>query len=352
MDRLCAPRLSLDLLRGFRAAARQLSFTRAAQELFVTQGAISREVRTLEEQLGRPLFRRVNRALQLTEAGQDLFAAVDQALALIDAAATRVASTSRTLSVTTTVALASTWLVPRLPSFAQRHPEVDMRLVASNDALDLERENLDLAIRFVPLGMAPPSDEKLFDYLQFPVCAPALAADPARPLRESEHLAQHVLLDFETVLYGRPWYDWSQWFGAQGLRGLKGAGWLRFSHYDQVIEAALKGSGVAVGKLPHLAQHLRDGRLVAPLGEHGVARLGAFYIERTGTASTAEAQAFLGWLREEVERDARHEPAAVAHSPAPDAGNAASSHASAAPIAQNAPSGPPRHRRTTRRTLP
>lgn len=352
MDRVRVPRLSLDLLRGFRAAARQLSFTRAAQDLFVTQGAISREVRTLEEQLGRPLFRRVNRALQLTQAGQDLYAAVDEALALIDAAAARVAGASRTLSVTTTVALASTWLVPRLPSFVRRHPEIDMRFVASNDALDLEREQLDLAIRFVPLGMAPASDEKLFDYLQFPVCTPALAADPARPLREGADLARHVLLDLETVVYGRPWLDWSQWLGAQGLRGLNGAGWLRFSHYDQVIEAALKGSGVAVGKLPHLAQHLRDGRLVAPLGAGGVARLGAFYIERAGGATSAESDAFVRWLRDEIALDAQVERPLGARPPAERDRAGTSAHAAAAAIAQNALLDPAPPRRTTRRSPP
>src|SRR5512139_1216140 len=142
MDGMRVPRLSLDLLRGFRAAARHLSFTRAAQELFVTQPAVSREIRTLEAQLGRPLFRRVNRALQLTPAGQELYAAVDEALALIEAATARVVGVGQSLSVTTTVALASTWLVPRLPRFAQLHPEIDMRFVASNDAVDLEREHV------------------------------------------------------------------------------------------------------------------------------------------------------------------------------------------------------------------
>jgi DNA-binding transcriptional LysR family regulator len=252
MDRVRTPRLSLDLLRGFRAAARHLSFTRAAQELFVTQPAISREIRTLEEQLGQPLFRRVRRSLQLTQAGQDLLRAVEDGLGMIDAATTRIAGSSRTLAVTTTVALASTWLVPRLPRFAGLHPEIDMRFVASNDWLDLAREDLDIAIRFVPDSMGPHTGDKLFEYEQFPVCSPTLAKDRERPLREVADLARHVLLDFETVLYQRPWYDWTQYLGAMKLRGLKGAGWLRFSHYDQVIEAAVKGSGVAVGKRPHL----------------------------------------------------------------------------------------------------
>jgi DNA-binding transcriptional LysR family regulator len=281
-----------------------LSFTRAAHELFVTQSAISHQIKTLEEQIGRPLFRRVNRALELTHTGEELFRAIDEALTLIDNATQRVAGPWRTLSVTTTVALASTWLVPRLPRFAEVHPEIDLRMVSTNEAIDLKREHIDLAIRFAKLEMAAPSQDKLFDYLQFPVCSPALARNRRRPLRVATDLARHVLLDFETIVYGRPWYDWQQWFKAMQLRSIKGAGWLRFSHYDQVIEAAKKGSGVAVGKWPHLCDHLRDGALVAPFGASGTATVGAFFVEMQEAAPREPADAFVAWLRAEAKRDA------------------------------------------------
>jgi DNA-binding transcriptional LysR family regulator len=201
--------------------------------------------------------------------------------------------------------LASTWLVPRLPRFAQLHPEIDMRFVASNDAIDLEREHIDIAIRYVPSGAATPSQDKLFDYEQFPVCSPAFAKDRARPLRTPADLSKHVLLDFETVVYGRPWYDWKQWFDAMKLRGAKGSGWIRFSHYDQVIEAAINGSGVAIGKRPHLSHHLRKGVLVAPLGAQGVARLGAFYVEVSGSAQSDVADTFVKWLHDEAQQDTK-----------------------------------------------
>ncbi len=143
MERRRQPRLSLDLLRGFRAAARHLSFTRAAQELHVTQSAISREIKTLENQIGRPLFQRVHRALRLTRAGEELYRATDDALALIDAAANRIAGSGSALAVTTTTALASLWLAPRLPRFYHLHPGIDVRITASNDKPDLEREHID-----------------------------------------------------------------------------------------------------------------------------------------------------------------------------------------------------------------
>ena len=304
MDRQRSPRLSLDLLRGFCSAARHLSFTHASRELFVTQSAISHQIKTLEEQLGRPLFRRVNRALELTETGAELYRAIDQALTLIDNATQRAGGPWRTLSVTTTVALASTWLVPRLPRFAKLHPEVDLRVVATNDVVDLKRDQIDVAIRFATLDMKPPSDDKLFDYRQFPVCAPSLARRRRDALRTPADLARQVLLDFETILYGRPWYDYERWFEAMRLRRIKGTAWLRFSHYDQVIEAARNGSGVAIGKWPHLSEHLRSGTLVAPLGEAGTATVGAFYLEVLDTAPREAADSFVAWLRSEAKRDA------------------------------------------------
>ena len=243
------PRLSLDLLRGFRAAARHLSFTRAARELNVTQPAVSREIKALETQLGQPLFRRVNRALQLTQAGEELYRVADEALAMIDTAAERLAGAGRTLvSLTTTPALASTWLAPLLPGFALREPAVDVRVVASNDAVDLEREHLDLALRYVPPWADTPSGERLVDYMIFPACAPTYLRAHGHRLSAPADLAHHVRLDYETVLYGKTWYDWGHWFDALGLPAIKPAGTMRFSHYDQVIAAVCTGGSVAIGK--------------------------------------------------------------------------------------------------------
>ena len=285
MDRrIRASRLSLDLLKGFEAAARHLSFTRAAQELFLTQSAVSREIKTLEQQLGQPLFERVNRGLRLTDAGQTLYRAVADALLLIEQATGRLASTrtTETLTVTTSVPLASMWLVPRLQRFFELYPNIDVRSVASNETLDLERERLDLAVRWVAPGAVAAGAESPFD------------------------LSRHVILDFDTVTGRGPWSDWQQWLAGMKLMGLKPAGTLRFSHFDQVTQAALNGSGVAMGRSPHNARHLREGLLVAPFGPK--ARLGfgcyvAVIAERS--KDRAIVRKFLSWLRAEVAEDRR-----------------------------------------------
>lgn len=304
MNERRTPRLSLDLLRGFRAAARHLSFTRAAQELFVTQSAISHEIKALEQQLGTMLFRRSNRTLHLTQAGQELLHAVDEALSLVDAAAERIAGSSPTFAVTTTVPFASMWLGPRLPRFTRLHPGFNMRLVASNDRLDLEREHIDVALRYAPRDTEPLSTDKLCDYRVFPVCSPALAHDRRRPIRTVADLSRHVLLDLETAAGGRPWYDWKLWLDAKGMGTVKAAGSLRFSHYDQVIDAAIEGNGVAMGKWPHLTQHIKNGVLVAPLGDESAAITGSLYIVVAKRAPSDIASSFSAWLHSELARDA------------------------------------------------
>lgn len=305
MERRRQPRLSLDLLRGFRAAARHLSFTRAAQELHVTQSAISREIKTLENQIGRPLFQRVHRALRLTRAGEELYRATDDALALIDAAANRIAGSGSALAVTTTTALASLWLAPRLPRFYHLHPGIDVRITASNDKPDLEREHIDIAIRAVTRGADTPNGERLVDCDIFPVCSPALARDRAHPLRHPADLVHHVRLDYETARDGRPWSEWDVWFDAMKIPAIEPASTLRFfSHYDQLIPAVIGGNGVAMGARPHLTHYLRDGVLCAPFGLEMAVNVSTFFVVlRHEVAGSDTVQAFVAWLRSEVRRD-------------------------------------------------
>lgn len=307
MDRKTrASRLSLDLLKGFEAAARHLSFTRAAKELFLTQSAVSREIKTLEQQLGQPLFVRGNPGLRLTDAGQTLYRAVAEALLLIEQATGRLGSTqtTETLTVTTSVPLASMWLVPKLQRFFELYPDIDVRSVASNETLDLERERLDLAIRWIGPGAVTAGAEHLFDVEIFPVCAPRLARDRTRPLKIPADLSSHVILDFDTATGRGPWSDWQLWLAGMKLEGLKSAGTLRFSHFDQVTQAAINGSGVAIGRSPHNVRHLREGLLVAPFGSEERLVFGCYaavIAERSKNRPIVGK--FLSWLRDVVNED-------------------------------------------------
>jgi DNA-binding transcriptional LysR family regulator len=299
-----APRLSLDLLRGFRAAARHLSFTRAAQELFVTQSAISREIKTLEEQIGQPLFARVHRTLTLTPAGTELYRAADDALTQLDAITDRLRGATSTMTVATTPALASLWLAPRLPAFYRQWPGVDVRIVASNDRPDLDRDRLDIAIRFVNAGDDAPDAEELIACQSFPVCSPVLASDRRCPIKTPVDLAGHVRLDYESVRDGRRFSEWDFWFDAMGIRPVSPAGTLRFPQFDQTIPAVIDGAGIAIGVLPHLNRQLDDGQLCAPFGPEAIARRGTFFIVKRGDLVVTDAvNGFIAWLRGEASRD-------------------------------------------------
>jgi DNA-binding transcriptional LysR family regulator len=312
MNKSRVPRISLDLLRGFHAAARHLSFTRAASELCVTQPAISREVKTLEDQLGQPLFRRVNRRLELTKAGETLSRCADEVFGLIDAAVRDVAGASRSFSVTASVPFASLWLGPRLPAFAHAHPEIDLRVAASNDVDNLDRARLDVAIRYFPHGKAPRDADRLCDYMMFPICSKAFARSVAQPLATCADLAGQVLLDFETIIDGRRWSDWDKWRDALHPVPARAKRVLRFSHYDQVIRAVATDGGIAIGKWPHLADELRRGVVHAPLGAAAVASLGGLYaVVSASSATNAAARGFVQWLKTELAKDARRMPPAL-----------------------------------------
>ncbi|HEU0203197.1 MAG TPA: transcriptional regulator GcvA [Burkholderiaceae bacterium] len=296
---------SLDLLKGFESAARHSSFTRAAEELFVTQSAVSRQVKALEEQLGVPLFKRDTRTLVLTEAGQMLFASVTDILRTLDDTVTRIgaADLERRLTVTTTVSLASVWLVPRLSLFRAAHPGIAVHLVATNDLLHLERSQIDLAIRLSITDHVPSNAMPLIGEKVFPVCSPQLLNDPTRPLRRPEDLAHHVLVHFDEAAGRYPSLTWSRWLATRGLGSLQPAGLAGFNLYDHVIQAALAGSGVALGRSPLVNDLLRRGVLVEPFAERSETGFQYYVVVAEASAERAAVNAFIGWLKEQLACD-------------------------------------------------
>jgi DNA-binding transcriptional LysR family regulator len=292
---------SLDLLQGFEAAARHLSFTMAGEELFLTQSAVSRQIKDLEEQLGVPLFHRRHRALALTQAGQQFYAAAAQVLTTMRTATSRLKAQtgSRALSVTTTASFAAMWLIPRLAGFRRTHPGVDVRITADTRVQDLERDGFDLAVRHGPAALAGANAVRLFGERVFPVCSPKLLKKIA--LRAPADLQNHTLLQYDDPDARHPWLHWRSWLEVAGIPDLKPAGTLSFSGYEQIIPAAVAGHGVALGRMPLLKDMLAAKDLVAPFKSSAADPARAYYVVVSrNAAGRPEVDGFVAWLKEEA----------------------------------------------------
>ncbi len=299
----------LELLPAFEAAARHLSFTQAGAELSLTQSAVSRQIQSLEDSLGCRLFERRTRALLLTEQGQGLYRVAQEVLQQVHDSAEklRAVPVARTVTVTTTPGFASLWLIPRLAGFTGAHPDIDVRISASYQLVRLERSGVDLAIRYAAVDSLP-GQNPLFGEEMMPVCSPALAADPARPLVRPGDLAHHVLLHLDDERAS--WLDWNLWLHAFGLKDFKPAGALHFSSYDQVIQAAVAGQGIALGRFPLVRRMLREKQLAAPFGKAVASSRAYFLVRSSRSGAKPDVAEFAEWLLQETGRDALPAPAA------------------------------------------
>jgi len=305
MDRARDLPVSLDALRGFEAAARLLSFTAAARELFVTQSAVSRQVQHLEEQLGVKLFHRRTRALQLTEPGALYFREVARALQqLREATATVRAPANPVITVTTTVTFASLWLVPRLTRFQASHSDIAIHVAAENAVRSLDRDGLDLAVRYSGHDLAGEGALRLFGERVAPVCSPEFAKKRG-PIRSPEDLLRMPLLHFEDPDVATPWLSWEVWLEAMRVRNPKVPRGLRFSHYDQLVQAASAGQGIGLGRFPIVQRLLNEGGLVTPLRSNREANLAQnrayWLIVAPHAQNRPEVKTFVRWLRREAQ---------------------------------------------------
>jgi LysR family transcriptional regulator, glycine cleavage system transcriptional activator len=292
---------SLDLLRGFEAAARLLSFTEAAAELFVTQSAVSKQVQQLEEQLGVKLFERRTRALLLTEAGDRYHREVSKALALLREATNAVrAQTSPVVRVTTTVTFASLWLVPRLAQFQAEHGDIAVHIVADNTVRDIERHGLDVAIRYCPQEAAGAGAICLFGEQVAPVASPKLLK--GRRIQTPEDLLQLPLIDIDDPNSTTIWLSWKVWCEAMKLERPREGHSLTFSHYDQIMQAAIAGQGVALGRFPLIGPLLAERKLVIPLKDKRFATRSnrAYWLIESPAARRDEVKVFTDWVQAEA----------------------------------------------------
>lgn len=294
------PRLPpLDLMVAFEAAARHLSFTRAAAERFVTQSAMSRQIAALEDALGVPLFQRRHRALVLTAEGQRLFATCSAVLAQLRATVAEIRAPARreVLSLTTTPGLASLWLIPRLPRFTRQHPGVDVRLDASFERRSLPAEGFDIAIRYGRVGAT--EGVALFAEAMQPVCSPALLQG-GPPLRTPADLRLHTLLQMAmSPEPGMP-LEWAPWLQAMGLDDFEPAASLTFSGYGEAVAAAVAGQGVALGRRPLIDDLLKSGQLVAPFADRMASPRGYYLVVEASAQARPAVQALQRWLLDEA----------------------------------------------------
>jgi LysR family glycine cleavage system transcriptional activator len=250
----------LDFLRGFVAVGRRMSVTLAAEDLCLTQSAVSRQIHSLEEVLRVKLLTRGYRSIGLTPEGEVLFRAADAALHQLQDVCGELTSSvdRRPVTITTSIGVAGLWLLPRLGRFQSRHPHVDVRVAATSKVLDLRTETVDLAIRYCTEDDAPPGSKTLFGERLSPVAHPSLGLGE---LTAEDAIATNVLLDFEHP--NHPWLGWQDRLSSMGLESLQPKAVLRFNQYDQLIYAAAAGQGIALGRLSLLRPMLDDGRLVA-----------------------------------------------------------------------------------------
>ncbi len=292
----------LDLLEAFEAAARHLSFTRAADELSLTQSAVSRQIAALEARLNVPLFQRLHRALRLTEAGQQLQTAAAAVLQQLHSvtAQLRQEQQQKTVLLTTTPGFAGLWLIPRLSAFTATHADVDVRISVSLSLVNLDRDGVDLAVRYGPKSSASPAAVQLFGEVMTPVCSPALRKRSGKPLKRPEDLQHHTLLHAAHDNAQLP--DWSLWLRAMHIEQLKPAGALHFSDYDQMMNAAVRGQGVALGRFPLIEGLIKERKLVTPFSQKLASPMGYHLLRSTSSAAKPEVSDFVAWLLDEAAR--------------------------------------------------
>jgi LysR family glycine cleavage system transcriptional activator len=282
---------SLNAMRAFEAAARHLSFSRAADELHVTKAAVSHQVKALEDELGLPLFRRLNRALMLTDAGQTLYPAVSEALAIMGTAVARLKRQDQAggLTVTMLDSFAAIWLVPRLGRFRTLHPEIDVRISTSDDSVDFSQSDVDLAIRYGAGRWPGVHAERIMTEEIFPVCAPAL-------LERGPRLEKPADLNNHTLLHDYGLETWRRWLTAVGATDVDAERGPHYHHSNLVLQAAEQGDGVALARSVLAADALASGRLVRPFDIILPAEYAYYVVCPPDHLKRPKVKAFRDWL--------------------------------------------------------
>jgi DNA-binding transcriptional LysR family regulator len=291
--------ISAGHLRAFEAVARHLNFRAAADEMALTQSAVSRQIQALEEEVGVSLFLRHTRAVELTSAGAQLLMAVSQSLPRIDGAVRQIRQSAgrRTVALTTFASFASMWLIPRMEHFQRANPEIDIRIDATDTPLDLELADVDIALRYGPAHNMPAGAIRLFGEQLTPVASSWLLKD-GPPIGKPADIAQYALIEAGDAQHTHlQWLTWRRWFDEHGLARLQPRRWLYFNYAYQMVQAALTGQGLVLARLPLVAESLANGDLVEPLPRLRMASPMAYWmIVGPRSAQRPEIKSFCDWL--------------------------------------------------------
>jgi LysR family glycine cleavage system transcriptional activator len=287
-------------LRAFVAVARHLNFRVAAEELALTQSAVSRQIQALEDEVGVPLFLRHTRAVEMSAAGAQLLRAVTPALERVDAAVRTIRQSAgrKSVSISTWASFASMWLIPRLEAFQSTHPDIDIRIDATDTSVDLDTSDVDLALRYCVPTKAPAHAQRLFGEQLTPVASPWLLKSGAR-LRSAKDLAQFALVEAGDAhrTQHMEWLTWQRWLTAQGLHRFEPKRWLYFNYAHQIVQAALTGQGIALARMPLVADSLANGDLVEVLPDTRLeSPLAYWLIVGPRNDNRPEIKAFCDWL--------------------------------------------------------
>ena len=299
----------LNSIRAFEATARHLSFSKAADELNVTPGAVSQQVKVLEDYLNLKLFKRRNRIILLTYEAQICLPLITESLDNMSQAIDmiREQSNDKPLTVTVSPTFASRWLMPRLSSFRNEYPDIDVRIDATNDMVDLVNDDIDVGIRFGTGEYSGLEADFLFSQNLIPVCSPKLLEGEAK-LEKPEDLKNHTLLH----AHGDYFYinsaqvDWEMWFATIGVEDINARHGLHFSQHNLLIEAAIRGQGVALVGDVVISDELKSGQLVKLFEDTDIPLNFSYYLIYSKSRSNQpRIQAFRQWLLSEVKKSRR-----------------------------------------------
>jgi LysR family glycine cleavage system transcriptional activator len=299
----------LNALRSYEAAARHLSFTKAAGELGVTPAAVSHQVKMLEDHIGIALFQRVNRQLVLTEAGEACLPGIRAAFEGLASAVDTISVAGRTGVLTVSVApsLAGKWLLPRLERFKAAHPDIDVRVSASLQLVDFASGEIDVAIRY-GAGVYPGlRSERLLGEAVIPVCSPKLLDGP-HPLRSPADVRRHTLLHDDSPDDDTSCPTWEMWLKAAGVDGIDTTRGPRFNQSSLVLEAAILGHGIALAKSTIAAADLAEGRVVKPFELTLPLEFGYYIVAPETKTLMPKVDLFIRWLKQDAAHSAPSRP--------------------------------------------